>query len=132
MKNVIKYQLPPLLWVALIYIVSSIPKFHPTFEMPLGVDKIVHAIMFFALCLLVRRAFFYQDVFRLLKAYSLLGALIFAVVYGILDEYHQQSVPGRVPDFYDVLADTGGALLYVAFSWMIRRPTASEESSQES
>lgn len=132
MKNVIKYQLPPLLWIAIIFTLSSIPRLQLTFESVLGADKIAHAVMFLVLCLLVRRAFFYQVFFPLLKTYALLGAFIFAVVYGILDEYHQTFVPGRVSDFYDVLADTGGALLYVGISWLTRRPKVSEESSQAS
>ena len=132
MKNAIKYQFPPLLWIAIIFTLSSIPRLQLTFESVLGADKMAHAVMFLVLCLLVRRAFFYQDFFPLLKTYALLGAFIFAVVYGILDEYHQTFVPGRVSDFYDVLADTGGALLYVGISWLTRRPKVSEESSQAS
>jgi VanZ family protein len=129
---VIKYQLPPLLWIAIIFTLSSIPKLQLRFESVLGADKIAHAVMFCVLCLLVRRAFFHQDFFPLLKTYALLGAFIFAVVYGILDEYHQTFVPGRVSDFYDVLANTGGALLYVGISWLTRPPKGSEESSQAS
>lgn len=130
MKNLAKYQLPPLLWIAFIYVLSSLPKLHVTFETPLGADKIVHALMFFVLCLLVRRAFFHQHYFPLMRTYALLGAFIFTAVYGILDEYHQQFVPNRVPDFYDFLADVGGAVLYVGIFWLARRPNVDGESSQ--
>lgn len=35
--------------------------------------------------------------------------LIFSVVYGVSDEYHQHFVPGRTPSGYDLLADAWGA-----------------------
>jgi VanZ family protein len=50
-----------------------------------------------------------------------MGAFIFSVVYGVLDEYHQKFVPGRTADVYDLLADTGGALLFIAVAWMLKR-----------
>lgn len=130
MKNFVKYQLPPLLWIVFIYVLSSIPKLQEGFHIPLGSDKIIHAAMFFVLCLLVRRAFMHQGYVSLLRAHALLGALIFAVVYGMLDEYHQQFTPGRTPDFYDVVADAGGALLYVGIFWLTRGAKEKEESSQ--
>ncbi len=37
--------------------------------------------------------------------------LLLAAGYGILDELHQSSVPGRDPSLYDVLADVLGAAL---------------------
>lgn len=130
MKNVLKYQLPPLLWIALIYVLSSIPKFQESLHVPLGFDKIIHAVMFFVLCLLVRRAFIHQEYFLLLRDHALLGAAIFSIVYGILDEYHQQFTPGRIPDLYDVLADAGGTLLYVGVFLLARTAKVKKESSQ--
>lgn len=116
MKSLLKYQIPPLVWVILIYLLSAIPNIHLTFKAPPGVDKIVHAILYFVLCWLVWRAFHYQSTLPMVRNSAFLGAFIFCVAYGFLDEYHQTFVPGRSSDFYDVIADTGGALLFVAIA----------------
>jgi VanZ family protein len=127
-----KFQLPPVLWVVLIYVLSAIPGAHFKFKLPPGTDKVVHAIIYFVLCWLVRRAFYNQNNFLMLRNGSFLGAFIFTVVYGLLDEYHQTFVPGRTADFYDLLADTGGALLYVAIAWMIQRPDGADQAESKS
>ena len=91
------------------------------FRIPLGTDKIVHAVIYFLLCWLARRAFYHQSVFPLMKNSAFLGGFIFSCAYGVLDEFHQKFVPGRTADVYDFLADAGGALLYVAIAWMLQR-----------
>ena len=50
-----------------------------------------------------------------------MGAFIFSAAYGVLDEYHQSFVPGRSVEFYDFLADCGGALLYTALFWLLQQ-----------
>lgn len=132
MKNVIKYQIPPFLWILLIYYLSSQSNFHFKFKIPPGTDKIVHAVIYFVLCWLTRRAFFHQRTFPLLRTYALMGALIFSAVYGLLDEYHQSFVPGRSVEFYDFLADFGGALLYAAIFWLFERRSGDTERERES
>jgi VanZ family protein len=52
-----------------------------------------------------------------LRDHSLLGAFLFTIVYGILDEVHQMYVPGRSPDVYDAMADAFGALLFGGWTW---------------
>lgn len=113
-----------MLWIVLIYILSSLPNLHLRFKMPLGTDKVVHAVIYFVLCWLVSRAFRHQQQFAFLSRSALLGAFIFSVVYGVLDEYHQSHVPGRLADANDLMADAGGALLFVVIAWMMRRRNA--------
>jgi VanZ family protein len=127
LRGVVKYQLPPLLWIFAIFVLSSIPRLPMLLGVPEGADKIAHAIMFFVLCWLSWRAFFYQSYMPLLSRYALLGAFIFTVIYGFLDEFHQRFVPGRTSDIYDVMADAGGALLYGVIAWMVRRPRPENE-----
>jgi len=127
-----KYQLPPLLWVVIIYFLSAIPSSQLNFKLPPGSDKVVHAFIYFVLCWLARRAFYNQTSFLMLRNSSFLGAFIFSVVYGLLDEYHQTFVPGRDADFYDLLADTGGALLYVAIAWLVHRPEDADQEGSKS
>lgn len=130
LRGLVKYQLPPILWIFAIFVLSSIPRLPTLLGVPEGADKIAHALMFFVLCWLSRRAFFYQSYLPLLSRYALLGALIFTVVYGMLDEFHQRFVPGRTSDLYDIMADAGGAFLYAVIAWMAQRPASENQLSE--
>ncbi len=132
LKNTLKYQLPPLLWVVVIYLLSSLPNPQLRFKIPPGSDKVLHAIIYFVLCWLSRRAFYHQDFFSPLRRSAYLGAFVFSVVYGFLDEYHQTHVPGRTWELYDLMADAGGALLYVAIAWMLQRREGNSAGNLES
>lgn len=132
MRKFFKYQLPPILWIVVIYILSSLPNLHLKIKTLPGTDTVAHAFIYFVLSWLTRRAFYNQDGLPLLKNSAFLGAFIFSCVYGILDEFHQRSVPGRTADFYDFLADAGGALLYVAIAWMRQSRNGDNESSSKS
>lgn len=121
-----------MLWVVVIYFLSAIPSSHFKFKFPPGTDKVVHAAIYFVLCWLARRAFYNQNNFLMLKNSSFMGAFIFSVVYGLLDEYHQKFVPGRDADFYDLLADAGGALFYIAIASMLQRPDGVDQENSES
>jgi VanZ family protein len=131
-KSLFKYQIPPVMWVIVIYVLTAIPNIRLAFKFPPGTDKIVHAFLYFVLCWLVWRAFRYQDLFPMARNAAFLGAFIFCVVYGFLDEYHRSYVPGRDSDFYAVIADTGGALLFVAVALLRRRHHAEDEENPES
>jgi VanZ family protein len=90
--------------------------------MPIRIDKVVHLLLFFFLCLFAWRAFHHQRRFPSLKQYALLWAFLFATLYGVLDEIHQVYVPGRASDVYDIAADGFGALCYVGLNlWRARR-----------
>ena len=104
------------MWVLVIFIFAYFPALFSNIKTPQGTDKIVHAGVYFILCWLVRRAFYQQEAFPQLKKSSVLGAFIFSCVYGILDEFHQDFLPGRPSDMYGLLAGVGGALLYVAIA----------------
>jgi VanZ like family len=97
---------PVLAQMALIFVASSIPYVD---ALPGGFsDKTVHFWVYGVLGLLV---------FRALAGGSMRGltwphagaAILFAMLYGVSDEFHQAFVPGRTPDVRDVAADTLGA-----------------------
>lgn len=111
-----KYQLPLLAWILIIFGLSAIPNV-PTIHFIIAPDKIVHASIYFVLCLLARRAFFEQDRFPWLKRHAIFSAILFTILYGIGDEIHQIYVPGRTPDIFDALADALGGLLFVGWFW---------------
>lgn len=55
-------------------------------------------------------------------------AVLVAVAYGFVDEWHQSFVPGRTPDIRDIVADTVGATFAVlAVTWIARRWRGTEE-----
>ena len=59
------------------------------------------------------------------KRWTLGGALLFAVGYGVSDEFHQMFVPGRSATLGDLALDTVGAALglvgAVIAAWALRR-----------
>ena len=50
---------------------------------------------------------------------AVLAAVVFCVLYGVTDEYHQSFVPTRTPDVWDVVKDAVGALVGSAL-WVAR------------
>ena len=86
------------LWAAAIFVVSSIPgQSIPGPEVE-GLDKVAHF-----------------GEFGLLAAFLALAwrragpAAVLAIVWGILDEFHQHFTPYRTVSVYDALADAMGA-----------------------
>ena len=132
MRNILKYQLPPLLWILLTFALEYFPDLFSSIKIPPGTDKIVHAGVYFVLCWLVQRAFYQQEILPPLRKSSFLGAFVFCCVYGILDEFHQHFLPGRTSRTYDVLAAVGGALLYIAIASMISQAKSGGGSEPES
>jgi len=89
-------------------------------ELPplLGVDKLLHIIAYSSLA----GTFLYGlQPFIHSSNRSVIAVVIvlFCIIYGISDEFHQSFIPGRFPSIWDVLADGLGALLVVG--WWMRR-----------
>lgn len=89
-------------------------------EIP-GMDKVAHmaAYGFLAATLLVA----FSDEQKQTKPKRVLWfTVLFSVLYGISDEFHQSFIPGRSSSFFDVLADCAGATLTAAlwFRWRKR------------
>lgn len=108
---------PVLLWMALIYSVSS----QPSLPGPSGsvesfiVKKSGHVASYAVLAILTWRAFRWQQG-------ALILALIITALYGASDEWHQSFVPPRDASLRDVLIDTfGGGLGLLALSIVKRR-----------
>ncbi len=119
-KNFVRFQLPLILWAALIFIESSIPgnKFPST---PLGSDKLVHITIYFIFCWLAFRMLSNQSS-KLLSSLSLYLSAVMTIVYGFSDEFHQLFTPGRSADMYDLAADALGGfhIVIAAFNSMHR------------
>jgi VanZ family protein len=75
-------------------------------------DKLLHVAGYTVLGLLTLRAF--HGGFGPLIGWPTVGAVVFTVGYGVIDELHQSFVPGRNASISDVVADLAGAILAVA------------------
>ncbi len=109
------YRLPALLFAAAIFIMSSIPG-DDLPPMPfISFDKIVHALEFGLLGMLLYRAFrFPRPVWR-----PYVMTLAVGIPYAALDELHQRLVPGRYCSMWDFVMDAAGLVLFAGMSaWM--------------
>src|SRR5262245_25529026 len=106
---------PPIVYMALIYFLSSRPDPIPVLTEHVW-DKVLHVAEYSGLAVLFARALVGE---RVGWVGSLLLALVFTTAYGASDEWHQLSTAGRDSNIHDWFADAiGGAVgsvLYGAF-----------------
>ena len=82
-----------------------------------GLDKICHAVAYGVLtlsCLYALTPWFRHRSFRQLAS----AALLFSLLFGASDEFHQLFIANRSADWRDLVADAIGSILAV-FSWWI-------------
>ena len=94
----------------------ALPTFGPWFP---GKDKVEHASYFFLTGLMAVRAARFGEGWG--RAKTAVFLLLAAVLWGCSDEIHQSYTPGRSVEIGDVLADTAGVALAVAFGERILR-----------
>lgn len=97
---------PVVAYSSLIYFVSDQPTLPGP---PLPVDKVLHALAYGLLAVLVLRAA--HGGLKRLRWAPTAAALLFTAGYGALDEFHQSFVAGRDASGWDVTADALGAVL---------------------
>lgn len=119
---------PALYWLALagytaiLFIQSSLPSPDLGSDLP-GQDKVLHLAAYTLMGYLACCAFATLRILRTIGLVCLAGVL-FSVLFGLGDEWHQTFVPGRHADGWDLAADSLGALLGAAvFAWR-HRPAA--------
>ncbi len=103
------HWLPPLMWMAVIFYVSSQPTL-PSAPGPLldaFLKKLTHAVEYALLFVLLLRAWRHH----LSADQALRAALLTTALYAVSDEWHQAFVPGRKANGYDVLIDVSVPLL---------------------
>ncbi len=113
------YWLPVVFYAGIIFYLSSlsIPHFRSPFPY---YDKVIPAIEYAILAILLYRALQASLQTPLARLTGVLVVLV-CTLYGITDEYHQSFVPTRVSDFYDLMADTTGAVLGVLLTSLKNR-----------
>lgn len=115
----IRYWLPVLAHMALIYYLSSRSSF--PVEVPpwaFYADKVVHAVIFGFLGFLFLRAWLQGKWQRINLPASIL-TVGFILLYGISDEVHQMFVPNRHPSIGDIAADITGAAFVVLLVFIV-------------
>ncbi len=106
MKKLLWWQLPWVFYCGLIFYLSSLSNPPDTISFPLS-DKVKHALLYSILAVLTVQGF-YKWPGEFFKRSSLIWAILFCILYGASDEWHQSFVANRVPDIMDWVADVVG------------------------
>jgi VanZ family protein len=109
-KKFISLYLPPLIWMGVIFMLSSVPHLQATSNpfWNFVTRKSAHIFEYFVLSLLIYRAIGYK------RAYL---AILLTLLYAASDEYHQSFVPQRTGALSDIIYDLSGILLGVYFRY---------------
>jgi VanZ family protein len=116
MLNNIKYWIPAILYMALIFFMSSHPTPEPVRAVPIYFDiKVVHIIEYGILSALI----FYSlnKTTKIPLIWQLIYAVALTYIYGLTDEFHQVFVPGRSAKLTDTIANFIGASITQATIW---------------
>jgi len=109
-KRIIFLWLPPIVWMGLIFFLSSFHKL----QVSEGIDdfilrKIAHMVEYLILFLLLYRAIKNTTNYSINK--NLNFAFLFSMIYAFTDEFHQSFVLGRSGNLRDIAIDIMGIFL---------------------
>lgn len=102
----VRRWLPPLLWAGVILFGTSLPQEAVPVQTA-RVDKYLHFGIYTVFSFLLTRQI--SDITTRWRAAAI--AVVFAVVFGALDEWHQRFIPGRSTELADWQADSLGAVV---------------------
>jgi VanZ family protein len=112
----LRFWLPPLIYVVLIFAVSGTSS--P--QVPFNIDSnLLHYPEYAALSFLLIRAI-QSDKPGVPSILQNFLALLLSALWGFLDEVHQAFVPGRVPDAADFLHDAIGAAIGLSAFFLLK------------
>lgn len=119
--GILRYWLPVVVYVTVIFAVSSIANLSPPVRWS-NADKFAHLSEYTALGFLLARAYDGTGVMSSRLANVML-AMVTGFVTGTLDELWQIHVPGRVSSHEDFLADAAGIVIgQLLYTLWARRP----------
>ena len=115
-KKFNRLVLPALLWLTLIWLLSSLPGRHLPSGKIVGLDKLAHITVYFILGILVNR------LLRGLKVspQKVWWIYLFLVASAALDDLHQIFIPQRSVTVWDFAANATGLGLAFAAYWIFR------------
>jgi len=103
------YWIPVLIWMGCIFLASSIPGSNIP-SLFSHQDIVFHAGVYAVLGILFKRAL--KNQFSSIGATKLIVfTVLFGLIYGFTDEFHQYFVPYRNADIFDLFIDVVGTLL---------------------
>ena len=118
--RLLKYWLPPICCMALIFYLSSQSKPPlPNVDWHL-VDKLYHLLEYTVLGFLVTHAFVNASS-RIFRHAPWIFSFLFVILYAASDEWHQSFVPGRFVSILDWTADCIGGFLGVVSMYVWSR-----------
>lgn len=95
-------------WIILLMLTSLPSSSLPDIDIS---DKWEHFLAYAVLTILLTSALLVQEKSMYLKKSAFILAVLFAALYGLLDELHQMLIPGRNCSLLDWIADFTGALI---------------------
>ncbi len=101
---------PSRIWGAVLAVLMLLPQDAFPESKLLSYDKLAHLGVFFIFSLLVLAGYQLKGKLDGEKNKYRNRALIICLIYGLVLEYLQQFVPGRMSDIYDLIANFTGAL----------------------
>ena len=101
--------------MGLIFSLSGVPGDSLPLPDVANLDKILHSVIYGVLAVTVLFAFPARKYSVHPWKMSFL-VVLFCLLYGVSDEFHQSFVPNRCPSVFDLIADTGGAAV-AALVW---------------
>jgi VanZ family protein len=118
MNKFLRYWFPVLLYVTLIFTVSSIQNLKVP-DVPGLTDKLVHGAEYGVLGFLLVRALRGTNLLATSLSAALISILI-GLVVGLADELYQAYVPGRISDPGDYAVDALGLVVSAALFLVLR------------
>ena len=106
---VYRLYLPAIIYMAGIFLLSCSHGMNLPFIDKPSVDKLYHIVLYAPLGYLIIRAF--EQGLRLYGKKLILWGIVITILFGWSDEIHQLFVPGRYYSYWDLLADSIGAVL---------------------
>lgn len=114
------YWLPFILYMILIFYISSIPKPSMPMSDVWNIDKVYHLIEYSIFGLLAYYAFVNAS-FGIISKNAILLTVLFTAFFGATDEIHQFYVRGRQANVIDWIFDTVGGFLGVFCALLLNR-----------
>ena len=117
MLKKILYWLPAIIYMAVIFAMSSLPAPEPAKQVPIFFEiKLVHIVEYGILCGLI--IFALLNTMKVPLVQLLVFAILLTVLYGISDEIHQAFNPARTARWQDVVANlTGSSIVAISYAW---------------
>ena len=115
-SRLVGYWLPPVLYVGLIFSLSSLHNTGPSL-FP-NMDKLEHLLEYGLFGLLLGRAFRFT-VGGTRGLWWAVGTVLVGSAVGAMDEFYQSFVPGRDSDIHDWMTDSFALLLAALFTQLV-------------